>query len=437
MNYKETMDYVEEINQYGSVLGLENMKNLLDYLGNPQEKLKFIHIAGTNGKGSVLSFISTILKCAGYKVGRYISPTIFEYRERIQINGKAISKLELASFMTRIREAVQEMQEAGLPHPTAFEIETALGFLYFKEKNCDVVVLETGLGGRLDATNVIQTTILAVLTTISMDHMAFLGDTLAKIAGEKAGIIKNGCYVVSAQQNSEAMEVIRSVCREQKAHLYTVSEEQLKKEKHTLLKQTFTYKERKDIEISLLGFYQMKNAILALEAIEVLKQIGFQISEKVLRKGMLETEWPGRFTVIGKKPLFIVDGAHNEDAAKQLAKTIQFHFTNKRIIYIMGILKDKEYDKIIQETYVYAEHIITVTTPCNDRALPAYELAKAIQPYHKNVTAADSLKEAVEISYLLADKDTVIIAFGSLSYLGELIHIVEAYQTHKNLIPVV
>jgi len=426
MNYKETMEYVEDINQYGSVLGLENIRNLLQQLGNPQDQLKFIHIAGTNGKGSILSFVSTVLTCAGYKVGRYISPTIFEYRERIQINGKMISKTDLASYMTRIKESVDQMVEKGLPHPTPFEIETALSFLYFQEKNCDIVVLETGLGGLMDATNVITTTVLAVLTTISMDHMAFLGDSLEKIAFQKSGIIKNGCYVISAQQELPAMKVIQEECEKVQVPLKIVDMDAVKNVKCTLQKQSFSYgSDMKNMEISLLGTYQIKNAALAIEVIKGLRELGYQISDRMLRKGLLETQWLGRFSIIAKRPMFIVDGAHNEDAAKQLAQTIQFYFTNKKIIYIMGILKDKEYDKIIQETYSFAEHIITVTTPHNSRAMPAYELAQVIQSYHGKVTVADSLQEAVEISYLLADKDSVIIAFGSLSYLGELITIVE------------
>ncbi|MDD2973413.1 MAG: bifunctional folylpolyglutamate synthase/dihydrofolate synthase [Lachnospiraceae bacterium] len=430
MNYKETMEYIEEMTKYGSVLGLENMRNLLQCLNNPQEELKFVHIAGTNGKGSTLSFISTVLTCAGYKVGRYISPTIFEYRERIQINGKMISKVELAAYMTRIKDAVEQMTEEGLPHPTPFEIETALSFLYFKEKKCDIVVLETGLGGREDATNIITTTLVAVLTNISMDHMAFLGETLEKIAYQKAGIIKNGCYVISAKQETTAMQVVEEVCREQQAALTVVNQAGIKSVKSSLTKQSFSYESAnhilyKKMEISLLGTYQIKNAILAIEVLGRLQKLGYSISEKALRKGLLETVWIGRFTVIARNPLFIVDGAHNEDAARQLRDTIEFYFTNKKIIYIMGILKDKEYGKIIQETYSYGTHIITVTTPKNPRAMPAYELAQEIQPYHNSVTVADSLQEAVEMSYLLADKDSVIIAFGSLSYLGELIRIVE------------
>ncbi len=425
MNYRETLEYVEEINHYGSVLGLDNIQTLLTYLHDPQDKLQFIHIAGTNGKGSTLAFISTILKCAGYKVGRYVSPTVFDYRERIQINGRMISKTDLALYMTKIKEVITEMQEAGYPHPTAFEIETALSFLYFKEKKCEIVVLETGLGGLLDATNVIATTLVAVLTSISMDHMAFLGNSLQKIAENKAGIIKKGCYVVSSEQEKEAWNVIEDVCEKKKSILRVAKLSDVKNVKYGIKKQSFQYREWKKLEITLPGKFQIKNTILALEVIGTLRRLNFKISDHAIYKGLIETEWPGRFTIIARNPIFIIDGAHNEDAAKQLSESIRFYFTNKRIIYIIGILKDKEYDKIIQETYSCAEHIITVTTPKNPRAMAAYELAQEIQTYHNSVTVADSLQEAVEISYLLADKDSIIIAFGSLSYLGELATVVQ------------
>lgn len=425
MNYKETMDFIEETNQYGSVLGLENIKILLEYLGNPQDELKFIHIAGTNGKGSVLAFLSTILKCEGYRVGRYCSPTIFEYRERIQINERAISKVSLADYMTRVREAVTRMVDAGLQHPTIFEIETALAFLYFKEKACDIVVLETGFGGTTDATNVVRTTVAAVITSIGMDHMAVLGNTLSEIAGNKAGIIKNDCYVITTDQVPEAMAVLQEKCQKMSVPLVIASEQKAKGVKYGIKKQSFTYGEYRNLEITLAGTYQIANAVLVIETIKTIARRGFPVSEKALYKGLSETVWSGRFSVIAQKPYFIADGAHNADAARRLAESIRFYFTNKKIIYIMGILKDKEYDKIIRETYPYAEHIIAVTTPHNQRAMQAYELAAEIKNYHNSVTAADSLPEAVEMSYLLADKETIIIAFGSLSYLGELITIVK------------
>lgn len=429
MNYRQAMEYIEEIQMYGSSLGLKNIRELCKRLGEPQEDLKFIHIAGTNGKGSVLAYVSSILQEAGYKVGRYVSPTIFEYRERVQVNGRMISKEGLCRHLETIRQAVEEMVEEGCDHPTPFEIETALAFLYFKEKKCDVVVLETGLGGAEDATNVITNTLAAVFASISRDHMMFLGETEGEIAAHKAGIMKPGAAVITMDQSLEAMEVLRRKAEETGCKLTVASEEKASKIKYGMEKQRFDYGKYKGMEITLAGKCQIANAVLAMEVIFALEERGFKVSEEALRHGLKKTVWQGRFSVIAKKPLFVVDGAHNEDAAQKLADSIRFYFTNKKIIYIMGILKDKEYEKIIASTVSLAEQIVTVTTPGNKRALSAYELAQAVRGYNPNVTAVDSLQEAVELSYLLADKDSVIVAFGSLSYLGELINIVENRHT--------
>lgn len=429
MTYTDALAYIEETGKYGSVPGLESITELCKRLGNPQEELQFVHIAGTNGKGSVLAYISTVLKEAGYRVGRYISPTIVDYRERIQVSGKMISKEGLCRNLEKIISAVNDMLEEGKTHPTAFEIETALAFLYFREKKCDIVVLETGLGGSLDATNLVTTTIVSVIASISRDHMAFLGETLAEIAENKAGIIKKGVPVVSMAQKPEAMQVIEQAAKEKGSRLIIASGEEAKNIRYGIEKQRFDYKKYKKMEITLAGQCQIDNCILAIEALALLSENGFLIGEKALRQGLFKTEWRGRFTVIAKKPIFITDGAHNEDAAKKLAASVQFYFTNKKIIYIMGILKDKEYEKIIANTYALAEQIITVAAPDNPRAMSAYELAKAVREYHSGVTAADSLEEAVEMSYLLADQDSVIIAFGSLSFLGQLMTIVENRHT--------
>lgn len=259
--------------------------------------------------------------------------------------------------------------------------------------------------------------------------MAFLGETLAEIAENKAGIIKKGVPVVSMAQKPEAMQVIEQAAKEKGSRLIIASGEEAKNIRYGIEKQRFDYKKYKKMEITLAGQCQIDNCILAIEALALLSENGFLIGEKALRQGLFKTEWRGRFTVIAKKPIFITDGAHNEDAAKKLAASVQFYFTNKKIIYIMGILKDKEYEKIIANTYALAEQIITVAAPDNPRAMSAYELAKAVREYHSGVTAADSLEEAVEMSYLLADQDSVIIAFGSLSFLGQLMTIVENRHT--------
>ncbi|NLL78658.1 MAG: bifunctional folylpolyglutamate synthase/dihydrofolate synthase [Clostridiales bacterium] len=426
MNEREAMEWIEERGKMGSVYGLDSIRKLLDALGNPQENLRFVHIAGTNGKGSVSAYISTILKCAGYRVGRYISPTIFTYRERIQVGERPITKKRLCDLLTQIRNVTEMLEKNGEPGPTAFEIETAMAFLYFVEKECDVVVLETGLGGRMDATNVIRNTMAAVFASISMDHMAVLGNTLEKIAKQKAGIIKKGCRVISMRQQEDAERVLQEEAEKAGCPFVSADVSEAADIRYGLKKQRFSYGGYRNLEIALAGTWQIENAVLAVRVMEELKNPGFPVSEKQLRKGLLMTEWPGRLTVIGEKPYFIVDGAHNEDASAKLADSLRFYFTNKRIIYIMGILRDKEYEKIIRNTAELAEQIITVTPPDNPRAMHAYELAQEVRRFHPSVTAVDSLAEAVEMSRLLADKDSVIVAFGSLSYLGRLIQLVKS-----------
>ncbi len=425
MKYAEAVEYIESLNQYGIVPGLGNIKNLCEKLGNPQTQLQFVHIAGTNGKGSVLAYISTILKAAGYKVGRYVSPTIFEYRERIQINNRPITQKAVCQLVEKMQVICQELVEEGKPHPTPFEVETAMAFAYFKEQNCDIVVLETGMGGRLDATNIIENTLVVAVASISMDHMQYLGKDLTAIAREKTGIFKSGCQVVTMAQAPEVMAVVESRAGELQIPVVIAEAAKAKKIRFGLEKQRFDYEMWKNLEIRLAGKHQIDNAVLAIEVIKALAPKGFTVSEKALRQGLQETEWLGRFSVIGKKPLFVVDGAHNEDAAKKLAESIEFYFTNRRIIYIMGILRDKEYEKIIELTQGYAEQILAVATPNQARTLSAYELATEVARLHSNVTAVESLEEAVELAYLLAGKEDVIIAFGSLSFMGKIMNIVE------------
>ena len=431
MNYREAMEYVEELRQYGTVMGIGTMRELCARLGDPQDDLKFVHIAGTNGKGSVLAYVSTVLQEAGYRVGRYISPAVKDYRERFQVDGRMISQLALCRILEQVREAAEAMAAEGLAHPTAFEVETAVAFLLFRDKHCDIAVLETGLGGAQDATNVVKNTLVAAFTSISRDHMDLLGDTLGEIASVKAGIIKNKCYVISARQQPEAMKALRQAAAAQRAKFFTADASRARNVRYGTEKQRFSYDKYKDVEIAMLGQFQTENAVVALEIIGALGRLGYPVTEEQLRRGMAQARWPGRFDVIGKKPLFIADGAHNEDASLKLAQSIRFYFPDRRIIYIMGMLRDKEYDKVIRNTCDLAEHIITVTPPVPERALHAYELAQAAKQYHGSVTAADSVQEAVELAYLLAgqDRECVIIAFGSLSYLGGLMYIVEHRDT--------
>ena len=265
---------------------------------NIQHALKCIHVCGTNGKGSELAFLSEILTKSGYRTGRYISPTLYSYRERIQVDKEMIDRDSLASLTTKVKTAIDSMLADGLQSPTVFEVETAISFLYFIQKQCDIVVLETGLGGTLDATNVVTTTVLEVIASIGMDHMMFLGNTLGEIAKNKAGIIKPNTAVVSAKQEPEAEAVVKEVSKNQNADLSIVDPKEIKDVHYGYERQSFSYKNWKNIEISLAGTYQIKNAALALEAVEALRRRGFELSEENVRKGMAGVDWRGRFSVL-------------------------------------------------------------------------------------------------------------------------------------------
>lgn len=421
MNYKEARVYLDEVSKYGSVLGLESMRELLRRLGDPQNELKFIHISGTNGKGSVLAYLSTILSGAGYRTGRYISPTLFSYRERIQVDGEYIEKESLACHVTAIAAAAEDMQKAGLPSPTVFEIETAMAFLYFKEKRCDIVTLEVGCGGLLDATNVITTTLMEVIASISMDHTDLLGDTLAKIAAQKAGIIKPDTMVVSAQQKSEAAQVIEDTCKEQHCTLQMVDESKISNVHYGAEGQTFSYKTWENVAISLAGSYQIKNAALALEGVEALRKLGYALSDQQVREGLLHTAWRGRFTTLHRDPTVIIDGAHNPAAALELKESLERYFPGKTLYFVMGMFKDKDYAQVIDLTAPLARHIITVETPGNPRAMPARELAEAVGKVNPSVEWADSVAHGVEKALAMAGKEDAVIVFGSLSFLGEAV----------------
>ena len=428
MNYEEAREYLDQVSKGGSVLGLDNMRELLKRLENPQDSLKFVHISGTNGKGSVLAYVSTVFKEAGYRTGRYISPTLFSYREKIQVNERFIGREDLARLTAKVKKAAEEMKNSGKGSPTIFEIETALAFLYFVEQKCDIVILETGLGGALDATNVITTSVMEVITSISMDHMEFLGDTLGKIALQKAGIIKPHTAVVSAMQETEAAEVILDVCRKKECICNMVDPKQIEHISYGCDGQSFSYKNWNNIKISLMGSYQIKNAALALEAIEALRELGYQLNDNAVYQGMKKAVWKGRFTIISKEPFIIMDGAHNQAAAEELARSLKLYYPGKKFYYIFGMFRDKDYHQVIRLTAPLAEYIITVETPENPRALPAEELKKAVAEVNPSVEAAGSLRMAVNQVMEQIDKDAVIVIFGSLSFLGEAEMAVNRYK---------
>ncbi|MGB8450978.1 MAG: folylpolyglutamate synthase/dihydrofolate synthase family protein [Anaerocolumna sp.] len=432
MTYEEASGFLKSSEQYGSVLGLESMGTLLERLGNPQDRLKFVHIAGTNGKGSTAAYIATILAAAGYHVGRYISPSVFSYFEKIQISWsgqiggenptvitKYIGETEVSGCVSKIKNICESMTAEGLPHPTVFEIETAMAMLYFLSEKCNIVVLEVGLGGRLDATNVISTAECAVITSISMDHMHLLGDTIGQIALEKAGIIKPQIPVVSYGQEAAAKKIIESVSLSNHAVLTTADFSKIKIEIQTTDETVFSYGDRQNLKIKLLGENQVKNAVVAILAIDTLISLGYLISESDIRNGLFQTIWRGRFELVKDKPLFVIDGAHNEDAAISLEKNINLYFSNKRILFIIGVLADKDYDAVLKHTGLYADRIFTIT-PNNIRGLQSDKLAETARKYCNQVMNAGTVSRAVKLAYDNAVEDDVIIAFGSLSYLKEV-----------------
>ncbi|MCR5837943.1 MAG: bifunctional folylpolyglutamate synthase/dihydrofolate synthase [Lachnospiraceae bacterium] len=420
MNCKESLDYISSVSIYGSVLGLDSIKELLKRLDNPQNKLKAVHIAGTNGKGSTIAFIESALKNAGYKVGKYSSPAVYEYFEIITINGDNITGDDYAKCMTLVKACCDAMVKEGLAHPTPFEIETALAFLYFSINKCDMVLVETGMGGETDATNVFDKVLCSIITPISLDHMQFLGDSIEKIAQVKAGIIVKNCPVVVADQTKEAIDVIKKVAADKKSPVIVTDEITNIEEKDGRLH--FTYKEYSDLVPFMPGVYQSINAAVAIEVLRILEECGFRVlSEDNIKKALEQASLCGRFEKISDSPVMILDGAHNPGAAAQLQKTVGLYFTNKKLAFIMGVLADKDYDKVARIMAPLADFIVTIT-PNNKRALDADSLKETVSKYNANVVSSDSLENAYNIlleKYNLGEIDA-ILAFGSLSYLGEL-----------------
>lgn len=425
MNYEEAMNFIQNTNKFGSVLGLDNIRELLERLGNPQDQLRVVHIAGTNGKGSTLAFLAGIFRESGYRAGRYVSPASFSYEERFRINEENISKKDLCFYMEKIKNVAEEMVKDGLSHPTMFEIETALSFLYFLDKKVDVVLLETGMGGRLDATNVVKKPIATVIVSIGMDHMQFLGDTLEKIASEKAGIIKEGCPVISYDNTKEVNEVIKNKAKQMHAKVTFVNSAGIRVLQESLNGESFSYRSSdgrwyEKIEIPLLGRHQINNAALALETLNVIKNY-YCISDFQTEDGMRKTIWRGRIEILEREPMVICDGAHNPDGAKSLLSFLQNNFTNQRLIYIMGVLSDKDYEQMVQILAPAADKIYTVA-PDNPRALSSRELCNCISKYHQNVEERQRLAECLSEVRQKAEKDDVIIICGTLSFQNELIN---------------
>lgn len=423
MTYEEAQAYIREKNLLGSVLGLDNIKELLKRLGEPQNKVKVVHIAGTNGKGSILACIDAVLRDAGYKVGRYISPTIFCYLERFQVNGKYMEETAFAEYLTAVATVVEGMKAEGYV-VTAFEIETALAFLYFYEIGVDMVLLETGMGGRLDATNVVDKPVCTILASISMDHMNILGNTVEQITYEKCGILREGVPCVSYPQTDRVRKVIEEFCGLHNVGLILPECKELTMEKSDLEHEIFDYKKVK-YELGLLGEYQIYNAITAIEALDVINSYlkateNIALKKVNMQRGLHNVKWEGRFEILCRNPYVIRDGAHNLDAAIQLRNQLIKHFTNKRIIYIIGVLGDKEHQKMLSVLGPLAQKAYAITVPDNTRALPAECLAEELKSYIEDVVIAHSPEEALDAAVKEADASDVIVAFGSLYYIGKI-----------------
>ncbi len=461
MNDRQARNYIQQISKRGSVYGLDQIRNLMERLGNVQEKLSIIHVAGTNGKGSVCAMTASILKESGYRTGVYSSPAVFSEEEIISVDGEPISSQEFAELITKVRKACLDLQSEGLAHPTAFEIETAAAFCYFYRRNCDFVVLETGLGGELDATNFITHPLCSVLTSISMDHMAVLGNTLAEIAKAKAGIMKAGCPCVSAVQKPEAAAVIKkkaelSGCRlyiaepdrladfsydEKGSYFKVLSEQQLQNifvnDKQGECPKPMPGHQKTDFETELSGktFYcalagefQRQNIACVLSVMKALREKGIQITAEAVRAGLAKVQLHGRFERIYEQPEFYIDGAHNEDAVAFLQNTIQNRFTNRYIVYIIGVLADKDYEKALQPILPYAAQIYTITPP-NDRALDGAVLAEWAGRCHQKVSFVPDIAHAVSLAAETAGAEGIVLAFGSFSFLKDIRQaVIEVYD---------
>lgn len=436
--------YINTPRWQASRLGLERIRELLERLGRPQDRLKFVHVAGTNGKGSICAYLASILGAAGYRTGMFTSPYIERFEERIRVDGTMISADELRDVTLAVREHAEAMAEETGDHPTEFELMTAVALEHFARCGCDIVVLEVGLGGRLDSTNVIDAPEACVIARIGLDHTALLGNTLAAIAGEKAGIIKEGSAVVSWPQEPEAMAVIELAAAEHGCELRMpdfaqLEEGAVKWEDGASPFRPFSYKEWADLRTGILGSYQPQNATVALEAVDVLRGRGWRIPDEAVRAGVAQTRWPGRFEIVegGSSPdgfAIVVDGGHNPQGARALADSLAEVFPGRKPVFVIGVLEDKDYPRMLEDVLPLGSAFVCVT-PDNPRALPAHKLARAIRWTGQdllgcsacvNPVVARDFEDAIRRARELADPDGLICAFGSLYSVAALKEAVRA-----------
>ena len=425
MTIDDALAYIHGTNRAFCKPGLERVSALLCTLGNPQRELKYVHVAGTNGKGSTSSMLARVLEEAGYRVGLYTSPYILRFNERIRVAGECIPDGDLIRLTERIRDVADAMED----RPTEFEIITAIAFSYFLEEKCDIVVLEVGLGGRFDATNVIQSPEVSVITGIALDHMAILGDTVEKIAYEKAGIIKAGAPVVWGGTDAVAREVIRNVAKERGSAFYESDLSKVICHESGILGSVFDYRSLHNIEISLSGTYQMQNAVTVIEAIDVLKNRGYKISEDAMRRGLSTTVWQARFELLSKAPLVIFDGAHNPEGIGVAVESVKQYFKGERVLILSGVLADKDYVSVATSLSTIGRRAYTIT-PDNPRALDGKDYAALLTSLGCEATPAGSIEEGVTRAMKDAEESGLpLLCLGSLYTYREVREAVERYLT--------
>lgn len=415
MNITEALAYIHHTKWLGSRLGLSRTYELLEKMGNPQQKLKFVHIAGTNGKGSTAAMTASMLRAAGYTVGLYTSPYLRRFNERMQVNGVPISDDALAALTQAIKPLADTMQDP----PTEFELITALGFQFFLEQHCDIVVLEVGLGGALDSTNVIPAPEAAVICAIGLDHTEQLGNTCEAIALQKAGIIKPGCDVVIYPATLSVEQVFEQVCAQQGVPLHRADFQSLRSTGNSLEGQYFDCENLKALFLPLLGPYQLRNAAVAIRTARVLAQRGWRIGDEAIREGLAKTVWPGRFELLNRDPIFLVDGGHNPQCIEALAQNMQTCFPGRKAVALCGVMADKDITGMFAQTVSFVSRFVTVT-PGNPRALPAEQLALLLGGLGIPAEPCDSISQGVARAMELAGRGGLVCAFGSLYMTGEI-----------------
>lgn len=426
-NSKAAIEKIHKFERFGMILGLERMNSLLKLLGNPQDDLKIIHVAGTNGKGSICRYIYSVLQAGGYKTGLYTSPFLEVFNERIELDGKYISNEDLAVYTDRVLKCVETMTQRGEQSPTEFEVVTAIAFLYFKEKGCDYAIMEVGLGGSGDSTNVCKAPLISVIASISYDHTDRLGNTLAEIAGEKAGIIKEGCPVVTSAEAPEALEVIERKAEElgcmyfETRHVpYTVKSQDLGGSVFDVNIQGVTYE---NLEISMLGEHQIKNAICALAALSIMEERGdVSLHRDDIYKGFKAAKQIGRLEVMSaqeKVPVVIIDGAHNPDGAASLRKAMKEYMPDKKILMVTGMLADKDTESILREFTAITDRFIA-TEPENPRKLDAESLQAKIEAMGASCESIPDCREAVKAAAERGKDFDAVLYAGSLYMIGAI-----------------